>query len=394
MPATTKRSRSRTGAEKKPRPATEKASSEDRLATYRAKRDFEVTPEPRIVASRGPRGKENGGCLPRVSPSPSSSRSTTRGACTTTCASKSTARWSAGPCPRARASTPPCGGWRCRPRITRWRTTPSRGASPTANTARGTCSSGTAGPTRPCPPGSSGRCSTRGTFTFASSARSSSATGTSSDTGRKPGDDGAGNAGKAQWLLFKAKDARANAAYDVVAERPESVVSGKAATRGPLRVGASDTGKSARALIEFVGEPALATADVKITRGDDWLFEIKYDGYRLVACKAGADVRLYTRRAHDWTERFRAVAESVAQAPGARVRDRRRGVRPRRAGAPVVRRRCRTGSPRSRSASRRRPTSFTPSSTSCGSTGGTCDASPSRSGASCSRGLSAGRSPR
>src|SRR5580692_10757174 len=48
-------------------------------------------------------------------------------------------------------------------------------------------------------------------------------------TGGKPGDDGAGNAGKAQWLLFKAKDARANAAYDVVAERPESVVSGKAA---------------------------------------------------------------------------------------------------------------------------------------------------------------------
>ena len=93
------------------------------------------------------------------------------------------------------------------------------------------------------------------------------------------------------------------------------MVSGKAATRGPLRVGASDTGKSARALIEFVGEPALATADVTITRGDDWLFEIKYDGYRLVACKAGADVRLYTRRAHDWTERFRAVAESVGRLP-------------------------------------------------------------------------------
>src|ERR1700677_882560 len=104
-------------------------------------------------------------------------------------------------------------------------------------------------------------------------------------------DDGAGGAGKAQWLFFKAKDALANPAYDVVAERPESVLSGRAATRGPRRVGASDQGKSARALLEFVGEPALATADAKITSGDDWLYEIKYDGYRLFAGKAGADVR-------------------------------------------------------------------------------------------------------
>src|SRR5579883_778719 len=60
-------------------------------------------------------------------------------------------------------------------------------------------------------------------------------------TGRDGGgDDGAGGSGKAQWLLFKGKDAFANPAYDVVAERPESVVSGRVATRGPRRVGASE----------------------------------------------------------------------------------------------------------------------------------------------------------
>src|SRR5579883_2105504 len=82
-------------------------------------------------------------------------------------------------------------------------------------------------------------------------------------TGRKGGDDGAGarkggkgagadtdEAGKAQWLLFKAKDARANPAYDVVTERPESVESGRQATRGPRRVGASEQGTSARTLHE------------------------------------------------------------------------------------------------------------------------------------------------
>ena len=119
--------------------------------------------------------------------------------------------------------------------------------------------------------------------------------------------------GKAQWLLFKAKDARANPAFDVIAERPESVVSGRAATRGPQRVGALEQGKSARALLQFVGEPALATADVKITAATTGSSRIKYDGYRLLGCKAGSEARVYTRRGHDWTDRFRFVAETPSR---------------------------------------------------------------------------------
>jgi bifunctional non-homologous end joining protein LigD len=132
-------------------------------------------------------------------------------------------------------------------------------------------------------------------------------------TGRAGGDDGAGGSGKAQWLMFKAKDREANPGYDVVAERPESVVSGQISTRGPRRVGASGQGKSPSALLEAVGEPALATAVASLPHGDAWLFEVKYDGYRVLACKAGADVRVYTRRAHDWTARFRPIAEGVAR---------------------------------------------------------------------------------
>src|SRR4051812_17100372 len=41
--------------------------------------------------------------------------------------------------------------------------------------------------------------------------------------------------GKSEWLCFKAKDELANPDFDVVTERPESVVSGKRVTRGPLR---------------------------------------------------------------------------------------------------------------------------------------------------------------
>lgn len=131
-------------------------------------------------------------------------------------------------------------------------------------------------------------------------------------TNRTGGDDGTGRSGKAQWLLFKAKDRSANAAYDVIAERPESIVSGRVATRGPRRVGASEEGKSAKALLEAVGGPALATSVSGIPDPGAWLFEVKYDGYRILAAKAGSDVRLATRRANDWTDRFPPIAKAVA----------------------------------------------------------------------------------
>ena len=42
--------------------------------------------------------------------------------------------------------------------------------------------------------------------------------------------------GKQQWLLWKGKDEHASDRYDVVAERPESVLSGRSVTRGPARL--------------------------------------------------------------------------------------------------------------------------------------------------------------
>src|SRR5215831_4681972 len=54
MPKATKRSRSQRSTESEPPPPdTEKTSSPDRLATYRAKRHFEVTPEPRSSQAAG-----------------------------------------------------------------------------------------------------------------------------------------------------------------------------------------------------------------------------------------------------------------------------------------------------------------------------------------------------
>ena len=124
--------------------------------------------------------------------------------------------------------------------------------------------------------------------------------------------EGAARSGaKAPWIMFKADDETADPARDIIAERPESVVSGRAATRGPRRVGASTAGKSARALVLSMGEVAKATSAARIDDSASYWFEIKYDGYRIVAGKAGGDVRLASRNGNDYTEKFGAIADAV-----------------------------------------------------------------------------------
>jgi ATP dependent DNA ligase domain len=41
--------------------------------------------------------------------------------------------------------------------------------------------------------------------------------------------------------------------------------------------------------------------------------EIKHDGYRLIVRRDGATVRLFTRRGHDWTDRYPAIASAAAK---------------------------------------------------------------------------------
>lgn len=57
--------------------------------------------------------------------------------------------------------------------------------------------------------------------------------------------------------------------------------------------------------------PCLATLYSDVARGDQWIHEIKFDGYRLQAHIDGDDVRLLTRTGLDWTGRFKAVAKAL-----------------------------------------------------------------------------------
>jgi bifunctional non-homologous end joining protein LigD len=45
--------------------------------------------------------------------------------------------------------------------------------------------------------------------------------------------------------------------------------------------------------------------------GSDWLHEIKHDGYRILACKDGSRVTLWSRHGTNFTDRLPKVAEAV-----------------------------------------------------------------------------------
>jgi bifunctional non-homologous end joining protein LigD len=56
-------------------------------------------------------------------------------------------------------------------------------------------------------------------------------------------------------------------------------------------------------------EPALATSIDRVPSGERWIHEIKFDGYRVQLHLANETVRIFTRRGHDWTKRFKKIAD-------------------------------------------------------------------------------------
>ena len=61
---------------------------------------------------------------------------------------------------------------------------------------------------------------------------------------------------------------------------------------------------------EFVS-PQLATLMKEAPRGNEWLHELKFDGYRLLCHLQRGQVRLWTRNRKDWTDKFPHVAKAL-----------------------------------------------------------------------------------
>ncbi|MDX2114847.1 MAG: DNA ligase D [Planctomycetota bacterium] len=61
--------------------------------------------------------------------------------------------------------------------------------------------------------------------------------------------------------------------------------------------------------------PQLCTLTDRAPPEDGWLYEIKFDGYRLIARRSGSSVHLLTRSGADWTDKFRPLSEAVGDLP-------------------------------------------------------------------------------
>jgi hypothetical protein len=59
--------------------------------------------------------------------------------------------------------------------------------------------------------------------------------------------------------------------------------------------------------------PCLPSKADQLPSGSGWLHEIKHDGFRVIARKNGAQMRLYSRPGNDLTYRFPLMVETLAR---------------------------------------------------------------------------------
>ncbi len=114
--------------------------------------------------------------------------------------------------------------------------------------------------------------------------------------------------GKENWLLIKEKDDAADPSRNLTEEYQISVKSGRAmeAIEAGEEGGPKERGKRPK-----FGEPQLATLVDDVPEGEDWLHELKYDGYRTICAIGKGGPKFYTRSGKDWTEKFSSLIPSA-----------------------------------------------------------------------------------
>ncbi|CRM12878.1 Putative DNA ligase-like protein/MT0965 [Pseudomonas sp. 24 E 1] len=121
-----------------------------------------------------------------------------------------------------------------------------------------------------------------------------------------------GSGDKQQWLLIKEKDAQARPAddYDIVQAQPNSVLSNASVGKPNAKAKPKPKPQKTVATLPEQFAPQLATLVDRAPEGD-WHYEIKFDGYRMLARIRDGEVRLFTRNGHDWTERLPRQAKAL-----------------------------------------------------------------------------------
>lgn len=110
---------------------------------------------------------------------------------------------------------------------------------------------------------------------------------------------------KNNWLLLKEKDEYANAADELPAFTT-SIRTGRTMTE----IEKGEDEKITRNPFDQ-GNVQLAKLVTMVPEGEEWLYELKYDGYRILAYVEGNSARLITRNGNDYTKRFADIAYSL-----------------------------------------------------------------------------------
>ncbi|HUG27040.1 MAG TPA: DNA ligase D [Gemmatimonadales bacterium] len=123
------------------------------------------------------------------------------------------------------------------------------------------------------------------------------------------------------WLMIR----RGRATISARRAHQRSVTSGRTmaeiargapeVTAQPAERATSDIPGARRRTMPTALAPQLATLASAVPDGEDWIHEIKYDGYRILAHLDRGSVRLLSRNGLDWTRRFPAQAGALERLP-------------------------------------------------------------------------------
>ncbi len=126
--------------------------------------------------------------------------------------------------------------------------------------------------------------------------------------------------GKAQdtrknWLLIKEKDVN-TLDNDGISGFAASIRTGR--TMEEISQGKGEVKNEEKNPFRSIDVQLAKLAD-KVPEGEGWLYEIKYDGYRIIAYIENNNVRLETRNGKDYSDKFKDIAQSLKVWAGGRA---------------------------------------------------------------------------
>ncbi len=135
---------------------------------------------------------------------------------------------------------------------------------------------------------------------------------------------GRGEDKKEPWLLIKERDEFVRGAndYSVVDEMPDSVqhladqpaVAGPTPPEGQAAPADGPPAGARKAALPQTLQPELATlVDKPPADAQNWFYEIKFDGYRMLTRAKDGQIRLITRNGHDWTHKLGKLTQTLEQ---------------------------------------------------------------------------------